>query len=56
MKTTSCDVVSLTADLYACVIESKEERPLRQQIERLARWLIADHELTARDEQILSLP
>ena len=57
MKTTSCDAVGLTTDLYACVIESKEDRPLRRELEQLALAIAASgSQIGVSDEQILSLP
>ena len=59
MKSTSCDSVGLTSDLYACVIELKEDQPVRYPVEQLALTLAfrpTTSETTARDEQILSLP
>ena len=57
MKTTSYDAVGLTTDLYACVIEWKETRPLREAIEQLAIYAVATvAAASVSDEQILSLP
>ena len=56
MKSTSCDSVGLTTDLYACVIELKEERPVQRDLERLWLAIAMSPGAQVSDEQILSLP
>ena len=56
MKSTSCDSVGLTTDLYACVIELKEERPVKQELDQLVLAIAASTCIGVSDEQILSLP
>ena len=56
MKTTSCDAVALTTDLYACVIETKEERPTNRELEQLVLALAMSTQTSMSDEQMLSLP
>jgi len=48
--------VALTTDLYSCVIETKEERPLRRELEQLMLTIMAGSRMTAADEQVLGLP
>jgi hypothetical protein len=49
--------VALTTNLYACVIELKEERPLRRDLERLVLAIAASvSSMSVRDEQVLELP
>jgi len=56
VKTTSCDSVALTTDLYPCVIELKEERPVQRDLEQLFLALAAPSQARVSDEQVLSLP
>ena len=56
MKTTSCDSVVLTTDLYPCVIELKEKRPLRRDLEQLVLTIAAGNRMSVSDEQVLELP
>ena len=56
MKSTTCDSVALTTDLYACVIEIKEERSPIRDLERLVLSLATSTPDRVRDEQVLSLP
>ncbi len=56
VKTTSCDSVALTTDLYACLIETKEERSPSRELEQLVLALATSAKTTVSDEQILSLP
>ena len=57
MKTTTCDSVALTTNLYPCVIELKDEGPLRRDWEQLALAIAASgHRTSVSDEQVLDLP
>ena len=56
MKSTSCDSVGLTTDLYACVIEFKEERAAQRDLEQLVLAIAMNPNANVSDEQILSLP
>ena len=55
MKSTSCDAVGLTTDLYACLIELKEERLVQRDLEQLMLALVSAP-VRVSDEQVLSLP
>ena len=56
MKTTSCDAVALTTDLYACIIEVKVDRPRQRDLQQLVLGLAASNPIGVSDEQILALP
>jgi len=56
VKSTSCDSVGLTTDLYACVIELKEERSVQRELEQLVLAIAMSTQAHASDEQVLSLP
>ncbi len=56
VKTTSCDSVALTTDLYACLIEVKEERSPIRDLEQLVLSLAMSTPARISDEQVLSLP
>jgi len=56
VKTTSCDSVALTTDLYACLIETKEERSPVVELEQLMLSLAMSTPTRVSDEQVLSLP
>jgi len=57
VKTTSCDAVALTTDLYACIIEVKEDRPRQRDLQQLVLALAAaSSPIGVSDEQILALP
>jgi hypothetical protein len=56
VKSTICDSVGLTTDLYACVIEIKEERSPVRELEQLVLALATSTQATVSDEQVLSLP
>ena len=56
MKSTSCDSVALTTDLYACLIEVKEERSPICDLEQLVLALTTSTPARISDEQVLSLP
>jgi hypothetical protein len=47
--------VGLTPDLYACVIEFKEERVVQRDLEQLV-LAIATSPTRVSEEQVLSLP
>jgi hypothetical protein len=57
VKTTSCDWVALTTNLYPCMIELKEECPARRDPEQLVLAIAAAATtISISDEQILALP
>jgi len=56
VKTTGCDAVALTTDLYACVMEIKEQRPRIRELKQLVAALAMSAAVRESDEQILSLP
>jgi hypothetical protein len=56
VKSTTFDSVALTTDLYACVIETKEERSTSRELEQLALSLAVCSQMDVSDEQLLSLP
>ncbi len=56
MKSTTCDSVALTTDLYACAIEIKEERSPIRDLEQLVLSLAMTAPSRFSDEQVLSLP
>ena len=56
MKSTNCDAVGLTPDLYACLVELKTACPLPERVEQLFLLALPVHESSLSDEQILALP
>jgi hypothetical protein len=56
VKSTNCDAVALTTDLYACLIETKEARSTRCELEKLVLSLAVSAQVSESDEQVLSLP
>lgn len=56
MKSTTFDSVALTTDLYACLIETKEERSPGRELEQLVLSLAMSGPAAVSDEQVLALP
>jgi hypothetical protein len=48
--------VALSTDLYAFVIEPKDEKPRRDWQELLVAIVAAGSRMSVRDEQVLELP
>jgi hypothetical protein len=56
VKSTTGDSVALTMDLYAVVIESKDEQPRRDWEQLLLAIAALGNRVSVRDEQVLELP
>ena len=56
MKSTTCDSVALTTDLYACMTEAKGEQPPRDWQQLMLAIAAANGRTGVCDEQVLELP